>query len=276
MILKRTLTSVWYVAILLAVVWLGGGPGLAVLIAVFAGLAAYEFYRMVDGSKPAPLTVFGIIWTVFFTLSRSPDILRLLEERFALELLDPLLLTSAIVIPLIYLLFRRHKDEAFTSWLWTLAGILYIGWLLGHLVALRGLADGRNWVYFVLFVTWLSDTVAFFVGRRFGRRKLAPLVSPSKTWAGTIGGIGGAIAVSTLFFTPTVFRLPILPWQAIVLSIATSVLGQVGDLVESLLKRNLGVKDSGKLMPGHGGILDRIDSLLFAGIVVYYYAAWVG
>jgi len=246
------------------------------LIAVFAGLAAFEFYRMVAGAKAAPLTVFGIIWTVFFTLSRNPEIQSLLGSRFNSELFDPLLLTSTIVIPLIYLLFRRHKEEAFTSWSWTIAGILYIGWLLSHLVALRGLDDGRNWVFFVLFVTWLSDTAAFFVGRRFGRRKLAPLVSPSKTWAGTIGGIGGGIAISTLFVTPTIFQLPILPWQAITLSIATSVLGQVGDLVESLLKRNLGVKDSGTLMPGHGGILDRIDSLLFASVVIYYYAAWVG
>ena len=276
MILRRTLTSVWYVAILLVSVWFGDGPGFTALITVFASLAAFEFYRMVAKSKTAPLTVFGIIWTIFFTLSRNSEILCFLEGRFNSELLNPLLLTSAIVIPLIYLLFRRHKEEAFTSWLWTVAGILYIGWLLSHLVALRDLDYGRNWVFFILFVTWISDTTAFFVGRRFGRRKLAPLVSPSKTWEGTIGGIGGAIAVSALFVTPTVFRLPLLPWQAIVLSILTSALGQAGDLVESLLKRNVGVKDSGKLMPGHGGILDRIDSLLFAGIVIYYYAAWVG
>jgi phosphatidate cytidylyltransferase len=108
-----------------------------------------------------------------------------------------------------------------------------------------------------------------------GRHKLAPTISPGKTWEGTIGGICGGIAVSTLFFTPTPLQLPLSPGQAILLGVLTSVLGQVGDLVESLLKRNLGVKDSGNLMPGHGGILDRIDSLIFAGIVVYYYAVWV-
>jgi len=130
-------------------------------------------------------------------------------------------------------------------------------------------------VFLVLFVTWVSDTTAFLVGRRLGRHKLAPAISPGKTWEGTIGGICAGIAVSTLFFTPTSFQLPLSPGQTILLGALTSILGQLGDLFESLFKRNLGVKDSGKLMPGHGGILDRIDSLILAGIVVYYYAIWV-
>jgi phosphatidate cytidylyltransferase len=192
------------------------------------------------------------------------------------DLLTPLLITSAIVLPLIGLLARRQKDGAFTRWVWTLAGILYIGWLLSHLVALRDLESGRNWVFLVLFVTWVSDTTAFLVGRRFGRHKLAPTVSPGKTWEGTIGGICGGIAVSILFFTPTPFQLPLnSAGQAILLGALTSILGQVGDLLESLFKRELGIKDSGKLMPGHGGILDRIDSLILASIVVYYCAIWV-
>jgi len=276
MLSKRAVTSIWYVSLLIATVWFGSGPGFTALIAIFGSLAAFEFYRMVARAKIAPLTGFGLTWAIFFILSRNSELLSLMESRFSSDLINPLLLTSAVVIPLIYLLFRRHKEEAFTSWLWTLAGILYIGWLLSHLVALRGLDYGRNWVFFVLFVTWISDTTAFFVGRRFGRHRLAPHISPAKTWEGTIGGICGAIAVSTLFFTPTVFQLPLLHWQAILFSALASILGQVGDLVESLLKRNMGVKDSGKLMPGHGGILDRIDSLLFASIVIYYYAVWVG
>ena len=105
--------------------------------------------------------------------------------------------------------------------------------------------------------------------------KLAPVTSPGKTWEGTIGGICGGLAMSTLFLAPTPLQLPLSPGQAVLLGALTSILGQVGDLFESLFKRNLGVKDSGKLMPGHGGVLDRIDSLIFAGIVVYYYAVWV-
>jgi phosphatidate cytidylyltransferase len=275
MLKERTLTSAWYATLLVVIVWFGGGPGFTALVATLGVLAALEFYRMVARTKPPPLTGFGLTWTAFFILSRNSELLSLLEARFNPDLLTPLLITSAIVLPLIGLLTRRQKEGTFTSWVWTIAGILYIGWLLSHLVALRGLDSGRNWVFLVLFVTWVSDTTAFLIGGRFGRHKLAPAISPGKTWEGTIGGICGGIAVSTLFFAPTSFQLPLSSGQAILLGALTSILGQVGDLVESFLKRNLEVKDSGKLMPGHGGILDRIDSLLLAGVVVYYFALWV-
>jgi phosphatidate cytidylyltransferase len=275
MLTKRAITSAWYVAAISAIVWFGGEPGFTALIVVLGVLAALEFYRMVAASQRPPLTYFGLVWTALFILSRSPGLLALLETRLSPELVTPLLLTSALVLSLIGILVRRQKEGAFTGWVWTMAGILYIGWLLSYLVALRGLDSGRNLVFLVLFVTWVSDTTAFLIGRRFGRHKLAPAVSPAKTWEGTISGVCGAIAVSVLFFTPTPFRLPLGAGQVIPLSIAVSILGQVGDLIESLLKRNLGVKDSGRLMPGHGGVLDRIDSLILAGIVVYYYAVWV-
>jgi len=275
MLTKRAITSIWYVALISVIVWFGGEPGFTALTVVLGVLAALEFYRMVAASKRPPLTYFGLVWTALFILSRSSGLLSLLETRLSPELITPLLLTSALVLSLIGLLVRRQKEGAFTSWVWTIAGILYIGWLLSHLVALRGLDSGRNLVFLVLFVTWISDTTAFLVGRRFGRHKMAPAISPAKTWEGTMGGVCGAIVVSILFFTPTLFQLPLGCGQVIILSVLVSILGQVGDLIESLLKRNLGVKDSGRLMPGHGGVLDRIDSLILAGIVVYYYAIWV-
>ena len=275
MLTKRAITSIWYVALISVIVWFGGEPGFTALTVVLGILAALEFYRMVAASKRPPLTYFGLVWTALFILSRSSGLLSLLETRFNPELITPLLLTSALVLSLIGLLVHRQKEGAFTSWVWTIAGILYIGWLLSHLVALRGLDSGRNLVFLVLFVTWISDTTAFLVGRRFGRHKMAPAISPAKTWEGTMGGVCGAIAMSILFFTPTPFQLPLGCGQVIILSVLVSILGQVGDLIESLLKRNLGVKDSGRLMPGHGGVLDRIDSLILAGIVVYYYAIWV-
>jgi phosphatidate cytidylyltransferase len=275
MLKERTITSVWYAALLVVIIWFGGGLGFTALVATLGVLAALEFYRMVASAKPPPLTYFGLTWTAFFILSRNSELLSQLEAHFNPDLLTPLLITSAIVLPLIGLLAHRQEEDAISRWVWTVVGILYIGWLLSYLVALRGLDSGRNWVFLVLFVTWVSDTTAFLVGRRLGRHKLAPAISPGKTWEGTIGGICAGIAVSTLFFTPTSFQLPLSPGQTILLGALTSILGQLGDLFESLFKRNLGVKDSGKLMPGHGGILDRIDSLILAGIVVYYYAIWV-
>jgi len=231
---------------------------------------------MVAAAKVPPLTYFGLTWTALLILSRNSELLSALQSYFNPALFTPFLLTLAVVPPLIWCLSRRQKEGAFASWVWTIAGILYIGWLLSHLVALRGLEGGRNWVFFVLFVTWASDTTAFFTGRKLGRHKLAPSISPGKTWEGSISGIGAAIAMSILFFTPTPFQLPLTYWQAIPLSIAVSILGQLGDLTESLLKRNMGVKDSGRLMPGHGGLLDRMDSIIFAGVVVYYFASFAG
>jgi phosphatidate cytidylyltransferase len=274
MLKKRIITALWFVPLLVIVVWFGGEPGFTALMVIFGVLAAFEFYRMVATPKAPPFTYFGLIWTAFFILGRNSELLSLFETRFGSGLLMPLLLTSAVVLPLIGLLSRRQKEGAFTTWAWTIAGVLYIGWLLSYLVALRGLDGGRNWVFFALFTTWASDTAAFAIGSKVGGHKLAPNISPGKTWEGTMGGILGAIIMSILFFTPTPFRLPLVYWQAIGLSVLVSIFGQVGDLVESLLKRNMGVKDSGTLLPGHGGILDRMDSIILAGIVVYYYVIW--
>ena len=178
-----------------------------------------------------------------------------------------------MILPLIWLLLRSQKETAFTSWAWTIAGILYVGWLLSYLVALRGLDAGREWVFLALFTTFGSDTAAFFVGRALGRHRLALHISPGKTWEGAVGGVLGAIIVSLVLVIP--LGLPLSYGQAILLGLIVSIFGQLGDLVESLLKRNMGVKESGRLIPGHGGVLDRMDSLVLAGIVVYYYVIWV-
>ena len=273
MLKKRVITALVGLPFLIVIVWFGE-PWFTILVAMWGLLAAFEFYRMVAASKVSPLTYFGLIWTLLFILSRNSGLLYILRPHFDLNLLTPLLLTSAVILSPIWLLLRRQKEGAFTGWAWTIGGILYIGWLLSHLVVLRGLDDGRNWVFLALFTTFASDTAAFFVGRALGKHHLAPRISPGKTWEGAIAGVFGAIIVSLFFILPTPLKLPLSWWQAILLGLVVSVFGQLGDLVESLLKRNMGVKDSGKFLPGHGGFLDRIDSVVFAGIVVYYYVIW--
>jgi len=263
---KRVITALWGIPLLIAAVWFSEPlPWFTVLAAIAGVAAAIEFYRMVDASRVPPLTVFGLVWVLLFIIS----------PHFGYDFLVPLLLTSALVLSLIWLVLRRQREAAFIGWAWTMAGILYIGWLLSYLVALRGLDDGRNWLLLALFATVGSDTAAFFVGRALGRHRLAPQISPGKTWEGFIGGILGAIVICLLFILIPALRLPIGYGGAIILGLLVSIMGQLGDLVESLLKRNMGVKDSGRLMPGHGGILDRMDSVVFAGIVVYYYVIWV-
>jgi phosphatidate cytidylyltransferase len=261
MLKKRVITGLWGVPLLIAAIWFDKPlPWFTVLVAIWGLLAVFEFYKLVGGTGVLPLTYFGLAWTLLFILS----------PYFKYDFTVSLVLTSAVVLSLIWLLFRRQKEGAFVGWVWTIAGILYLGWLLSYFVALRGLDDGRNWVFLALAANFTSDTAAFFTGRALGQHKLAPSISPGKTWEGAVAGVLGAIVVSLLF----TLLLPFSYGQAIILGLLVSVFGQLGDLVESLFKRNMGVKDSGRLLPGHGGALDRIDSVVFAGVVVYYYVIW--
>lgn len=271
MLKQRVLTAVVGTPLIVVAIWFNEpAPWFAIAMAVWGVLAVYEFYKITNVTRIRPLAVFGIIWTLLFILSP----LFMLNPDFRYFINTSLLITTAVVLPLIGLILRREKEGNFISWVWMMAGIIYLGWMLSHFVWLREMDDGRNWVFFAMFATWASDTIAYFVGRKFGKHKLAPSISPGKTWEGAIGGIIGAAAVSILFFMPTPLQLPIASWQAILLGILVSVIGQVGDLAESLLKRNVGVKDSGTLVVGHGGFLDRIDSVVFAGVAVYYYVVF--
>jgi phosphatidate cytidylyltransferase len=258
MLRHRILTAVVGLPLLIAVIWFGE-PWFTILIAVMAALASFEFYRMAGGLRVQPITYFGIAWVLLLIVSPHclyPQTL-------------PILITSAIVVSLIWLLFRRPRDQAFASWAWTMAGILYIGWMLSYWVQLRSLEGGKELVFLAMFTTFASDTSAFFIGRTWGKHALAPAISSGKTWEGAIGGLLSSIVASLII--SVIFILPFSYWQIALVGLIISVFAQFGDLVESLLKRNTGVKDAGKLMPGHGGILDRVDSLIFTGVIVYYF-----
>jgi phosphatidate cytidylyltransferase len=280
MLKKRIITALVGITIIVPIIWFGE-PWFTIMLVVCGALGTFEFFRLVNAAKVPPLTCFGIIWAVLLIISRNSALLSLINSYFDTTLLMPLLLTSAIILPLIWLVLRPRKSETFTGWVWTIAGILYIGWLLGYFVSIRGIDSensevGRNWVFFTLFTTFASDSTAFFVGRALGKRHLAPLISPGKTWEGAIGGVIGAIIVSLLFTLPTPLKVNLNWAQAIALGLVVSVMGQLGDLAKSLFKRNTGAKDSSQLMPGHGGFLDRMDSVFFAGVVVYYYLLSLG
>ena len=154
-------------------------------------------------------------------------------------------------------------------------GLAYIAYAMGCLWLLHArIADGAAWIFLILAATWAGDSAAYFVGSRYGRRKLAPALSPNKTLAGAAGGLAGSLAGGLAALPVFVGVAPPAPVVAAV-ALAVGVAGQLGDLFESLWKRAKGVKDSGRLIPGHGGILDRIDSLLLAVPVAYHLVrAW--
>jgi phosphatidate cytidylyltransferase len=269
MLRKRLITALWGIPLVIAAVWFDKPlPWFTVLAAVAGVAAALEFYRMVGVSKVLPLTILGLVLTFLFIIYPH------LDFTISVSLLS-IIVTGAIMLPMVLMIFLPKQEGLFRQWAWTLTGVLYIGMLISYLVTLR-IDAGRDWLFLTLFVTFGSDTAAYFIGKSLGRHKMAPSISPNKTWEGAVAGVFGAVIVSYLFTLNTPLQLPMTFLQAVILGAIVSVFGQLGDLAESMLKRGAGVKDSGVMMPGHGGLLDRLDSILFAGVVVYwFYTFWV-
>jgi phosphatidate cytidylyltransferase len=266
---KRIISSVWIAALVITAAWFGN-PWFTILISIAGIIAVLEFYGMISEMEVRPLVYFGAVFTIIFILSRNQELQLFISPLFNISLVTPILVIFAISIPIIWLLFKHaDREETLNRWLWTIAGIFYVGWLLSLSVALRSFEYGRSWVLFVIIITFASDTAAFFVGRKFGKNKLAPGISPGKTWEGAIGGVIFAVVASLLFILSTPLSLPLTYGQVIFLAVLASIVGQLGDLFESFIKRLTGVKDSSTLIPGHGGVLDRLDSIMFAGLAVY-------
>lgn len=179
--------------------------------------------------------------------------------------------TATVPVGLYYLFRFGDMQSAAARMGTTTTGIFYGGLLFTYLALLKrdGDAAGGHLVVFVLAIAWVGDTGAYFAGRFLGKTKLYPAVSPGKTWAGAVGGLAGAAAAAIVM---KLFFLEGIPWiHMLIMAIVGGALGQMGDLVESMIKRSRGVKDSGSILPGHGGILDRIDAVLFIAPWVYLY-----
>jgi len=189
------------------------------------------------------------------------------------DLLYPLYTVIVLFSSLLFLLRLPVITEIPQRLGWLAFGLFYLPFLLGHLISLRLLTDGRQWIFMTLIAIMSCDSCAYFVGRKLGQRKLYPAVSPNKTIEGALGGLAGAVLALLLVkltFLPTIGF-----FAAVMIGLILGVMGQLGDLFESLLKRACQVKDSGTIIPGHGGMLDRLDSLLFAFPVVYYIARYI-
>jgi phosphatidate cytidylyltransferase len=264
----RVITGVVGVPLVVLAIWFGNPwPWFTLLIAAVALAGTYEFYKLANFDRREPLLYLGLLWALALAV----------RPQYVSSNVLPVVITATVLISLVWLLFRPSREKAFQNWAWAIAGALYVGWMLSYWLNLRGLTDGRNWVYLAMLTTFANDTGAYFIGRAKGKHKMAPTVSPAKTWEGAIGGLISAIPAAIMIalvlnvISPFTFAY----WQIIVLGFIVSLFAQLGDLVESLLKRNMGVKEAGSLLPGHGGILDRFDSLIFVGAVVYYYVIWL-
>lgn len=261
MLRTRVITGLIALPFVIGIVFAGGlwfllGIGLVSLI------SGWEFDRMMKAG--------GYQTTLILILAL---IALLLLEGYRSDLSLNFIISFVLLISLVWQLFHSNTTTATADWALNLAGGLYIGWGMAHAVALRELHDGLSWVWLALVSTWSADTFAYLVGRTWGNHKLWPRHSPKKTWEGFIGGlIGGLLgAVAVAIFSPS-FNWP----TVIAIGLIIPVVGLFGDLSISMMKRHVGVKDSSNLFPGHGGFLDRLDSLLFVSVIVYYYAIWIG
>jgi phosphatidate cytidylyltransferase len=256
---SRLLTGA--VGIPLLVLLVGWGPPWVFvgLFVVLIAQALREYFSMAF-----PGRVKDQLWGIFFGLSVSFVLLFPVvpEGDSGLSLLFVLFFS-------IYLCLPGRLEERLNRLAWTLLGAVYLGYLLPHWVLLFRMPHGRAWVMLVLLVIMMGDAAAYFIGQRFGMRKLAPEISPGKTIEGVFGYLAGSLAggcVGAMFLVTELSTI-----EVILLSGTLSVAGQMGDLFESLIKRVFAVKDSGTLLPGHGGLLDRLDSLIFPAVFATTY-----
>lgn len=277
--MKRVLTAVVLIPVVLVIIFLAPVPVFALFVAAIALLAAHEYLGLLKryGMEPFFTATYAVLGVVFLiaVLAGMPGLGFL--PRSALVFFLPVLAIGSFVV---FALAMRRPDlrTAFPSAGLSMVTVLYIGLPLLLIVEtmLRAKFDtrARMTVLILLLFVWIGDTAAYYAGRAFGRHKMAPRISPGKTWEGAVASVLGAVAVGVLAWR----LLPrygsgddttLVNW--IVLAIVVNVAAQAGDLVESMIKRGAGVKDSGSLLPGHGGMLDRIDALLFAAPAMWYY-----
>lgn len=269
---RRVLFAVVAIPVVLAAVYVGSAA-LAALLAITSALAAWELFRIAEQSGYEPLSVIGIVIAAVLPLVMHATYLGLVSPRVTWGVL-------AVLLVLALSLWMRGPDRhPLGASAATVLGIIYTGGLLSYAYILRydnyavGRAAGSALLLLPLVLTWTSDTGAYVVGRAIGRHKLLPSVSPGKTVEGAVGALVLCVLVCWLYVSGVlapIAQLTLRPRDIVLFGIAISVAVQLGDLVESLLKREAGVKDSSHIIPGHGGVLDRIDGLLFALPVAYW------
>ncbi len=254
----RLLSTFILIPTVVGLIYLGG---IFYFVTLTGGLllAGWEFFSMLRNAGNKPQSAWGIALIALLAINAQWQFNATGEIISAILLLS---LSAAIF---------RPGDGWLVGWALTIAGALYVGLFGSHIVAIRALPDGMLWTTLAIFTTAATDMFAYLFGTLFGRRKFFPHISPKKTWEGALGGIAGAIAIAWAIGSLIGLELG----HALAFGFIVSLAATFGDLAESLIKRQLGAKDSGVIVPGHGGLLDRLDSLLFAFVVAYYFVVWL-
>jgi phosphatidate cytidylyltransferase len=261
---KRWITGIAVVPVLFAAVYFCPVTVFAVIIALIIAGGAIEYGNMIFGGKFGPEKAELVVLCLVIPLAAS-----LGDVRFML-----FATTLAFAASFLLHLFRSKDGKPDIEVLaGTVLGLIYISFMVSHIVLIRHLEHGVQWVFFIILLSFSSDISAYYVGTSLGKRKLMPSVSAGKTVEGALGAIAGSILGCAVFVSIFFHELSLL--HAVILGFFGSILGQLGDLCESSIKRSFATKDSGSLLPGHGGVLDRLDSLIFIIPFVYYYSLFV-
>jgi phosphatidate cytidylyltransferase len=293
--LKRIATALVLIPIVILLVLRAPVPIVAAVAAAVALITIQEFLKLAESYDIQPLRLPTYIFTgLFFLLlaaSASGETPQLSTANFVLGAGF-----ACAISPFIFLTIAMRRAQlrgAYPAAAASAFAFAYIALPMGMLVQLRQLSAGAFLILYLLLVVWAGDIFAYFVGRSLGRHLMAPRISPKKTWEGAAASLAASLMVGILLFNHALsissflLRIGLIQrrdglfglekpelWPTILLTVALNMAAQLGDLVESLIKRGAGVKDSGTILPGHGGMLDRIDALLFAAPVLWYYAAW--
>jgi len=294
-LLKRIATAVVLIPIVLLLVLRAPVPLLAAVAAAVALLTIHEFLKLTESYNVQPVRLPTYIFVGLFFL------LLAVNTGQGKPLLSTAIFVYALgfasaIAPFVFLTIAMRREELSTGYPAAAASVFsftYIALPMGMLVQLRQQWAGAFFLLYLLLVVWAGDIFAYFVGKSIGRHLMSPRISPKKTWEGAVASLVASVAVGVLLFryamplSSAMLRSGLIERKdgifgleqpalgpIVLLTIALNIAAQLGDLVESLIKRGAGVKDSGTILPGHGGMLDRIDALLFAAPVLWYYAAW--
>lgn len=269
MLRLRILTAAVGLPLVLLAIFLGPDP-FSIFLAVVAGVCTIEICKLTPGlTKRDPLLVIAVAWAI---------ILATRHILFASEPIQGIVITMPFVIALALLLLNSNGNRTFVQWSWMIAGAFYVGWLFGHWGGLYVLPGGTYMVLYGMIIAFAYDTFAFFSGRAFGRHRIAPRISVAKTWEGAAGGLVATVIIALLVRFALVSATGVFAFSSartVLVTVCLVLAAQVGDLVESAMKRTANTKDAGSALPGHGGMLDRFDSLLFVGPMLYYLSLWM-
>lgn len=258
--IARIVTGLVSLPIILLCVYYGGIPFLA-LILVLALIGVNEFYNMMMKKGFFPAYYVGNVITIFFIVFAYYALKRNWEPAHSA------ILTLAAAAALISGIFLKREKDTIVDVAVTILGMIYVGWFLSYLFFIRNLTEHGGYLFFLLFTVWTMDIMAYLAGKFFGRTPLMPSISPKKTWEGAITGFVVCMCAAWIFSWTAQLEIR----HALILGALIGIFGQVSDLIESLIKRDAGVKDSSNILPGHGGVLDRIDSFVLTAPLMYYY-----